>query len=117
MTKKELTKLVDRVYRHAGLHDVVMMLDRLKDLGFSYATKAGVSICIDNMHIPTRKGELIKLAQAEVVQVQQQYNEGLITNGERYNKVIDIWAHVSEQVAVEMMKEISQGAGEERVKD
>jgi len=111
MTKKELTKLVDRVYRHAGLHDVVTMLDRLKDLGFSYATKAGVSICIDNMHIPTRKGELIKLAQSEVLQVQQQYNEGLITNGERYNKVIDIWAHVSEQVAVEMMKEISQGGG------
>ncbi|MGE0472220.1 MAG: DNA-directed RNA polymerase subunit beta' [Nitrospirales bacterium] len=111
MTKKELTKLVDRVYRHAGLHDVVTMLDRLKDLGFSYATKAGVSICIDNMHIPTRKGELIMRAQSDVVQVQQQYNEGLITNGERYNKVIDIWAHVSEQVAVEMMKEISQGGG------
>jgi DNA-directed RNA polymerase subunit beta' len=111
MTKKELTKLVDRVYRQAGLHDVVVMLDRLKDLGFSYATKAGVSICIDNMHIPTRKVELINKAQADVVQVQQQYNEGLITNGERYNKVIDIWAHVSEQVAVEMMKEISQGGG------
>ncbi len=111
MTKKEITKLVDRVYRLAGLHDVVVMLDRLKDLGFSYATKAGVSICIDNMHIPSRKSEMINRAQATVSQVQNQYSEGLITNGERYNKVIDIWAHVSEQIAIEMMKEISQGGG------
>ena len=111
MTKKEIAKLVDRVYRLVGLHDVVVMLDRLKDLGFSYATKAGVSICIDNMHIPSRKTELIDRAQGDVSQVQNQYSEGLITNGERYNKVIDIWAHVSEQVAIEMMKEISQGGG------
>jgi len=111
MTKKEITKLVDRVYRLVGLHEVVVMLDRLKDLGFSYATKAGISICIDNMHIPSRKGELINRAQGEVGQVQNQYSEGLITNGERYNKVIDIWAHVSEQIAIEMMKEISQGGG------
>ncbi|MDX1412116.1 MAG: DNA-directed RNA polymerase subunit beta', partial [Nitrospirales bacterium] len=113
MTKKEMTKLIDAVYRQAGLHEVVVMLDRLKDLGFSYATKAGVSICIDNMHIPTRKEELINRAQAEVLDVQQQYSEGLITNGERYNKVIDIWAHVSEQVANEMMKEISSADGGE----
>ena len=111
MTKKEITKLVDQVYRIAGLYEVVIMLDRLKDLGFSYATKAGISICIDNMHIPSRKGAMIDGAQIDVVQVQAQYNEGLITNGERYNKVIDIWAHVSEQVSVEMMKEISQGGG------
>ena len=111
MTKKELTKLVDRVYRFAGLHEVVVMLDQLKDLGFSYATKAGISICIDNMHIPSRKGEMIDAAQVDVAQVHNQYNEGLITNGERYNKVIDIWAHVSEQISIEMMKEISQGGG------
>ncbi len=111
MTKKEIAKLVDRVYRLAGLHEVVVMLDRLKDLGFTYATKAGVSICIDNMHIPSRKSDLINRAQGDVTQVQNQYSEGLITNGERYNKVIDIWAHVSEQVAIEMMKEISQGGG------
>ena len=107
MTKKEMTKLIDTVYRQAGLHEVVIMLDKLKDLGFSYATKAGVSICIDNMHIPTKKEALIKKAEVEVHDVQQQYSEGLITNGERYNKVIDIWAHVSEQVANEMMNEIS----------
>ena len=113
MTKKEMTRLIDAVYRQAGLHEVVVMLDRLKDLGFSYATKAGVSICIDNMHIPTKKEELINRAQTEVLDVQQQYSEGLITNGERYNKVIDIWAHVSEQVANEMMKEISSADGGE----
>ncbi len=107
LTKKEMTKLVDAVYRQAGLHEVVVMLDKLKDLGFFYATKAGVSICIDNMHIPTKKEALIKKAEVEVHDVHQQYSEGLITNGERYNKVIDIWAHVSEQVANEMMKEIS----------
>ena len=111
MTKKEITKLVDRVYRMVGLHEVVVMLDLLKDLGFSYATKAGISICIDNMHIPSKKSEMIDRAQVEVSQVQEQYSEGLITNGERYNKVIDIWAHVSEQIAIAMMKEISDGAG------
>ena len=112
MTKKEMTKLIDAVYRQAGLHEVVVMLDRLKDLGFAYATKAGVSICIDNMHIPTKKEQLISRAQTEVHDVQQQYSEGLITNGERYNKVIDIWAHVSEQVANEMMREISADGGD-----
>ena len=66
MTKKEMTKLIDAVYRQAGLHEVAVMLDRLKDLGFTYATKAGVSICIDNMHIPTKKEELISRAQTGV---------------------------------------------------
>ena len=112
MTKKEMTKLIDSVYREAGLHETVTMLDKLKDLGFFYATKAGVSICIDNMHIPTKKEDLINKAQREVGEVERQYSEGLITNGERYNKVIDIWAHVSEQVAIEMMKEISADGGE-----
>ncbi|MCH8041772.1 MAG: DNA-directed RNA polymerase subunit beta', partial [Nitrospinae bacterium] len=111
-TKKEMAKLVDLVYRQAGPHETVIMLDKLKNLGFFYATKAGVSICIDNMHIPTKKEELIKSAQREVVGVESQYAEGLITNGERYNKAIDIWAHVSEQVANEMMKEIKAGGGQ-----
>ncbi|MEC4672808.1 MAG: DNA-directed RNA polymerase subunit beta' [Nitrospirota bacterium] len=112
MTKKEMTKMIDTVYRQVGVHDTVVMLDKLKDLGFSYATKAGVSICIDNMHIPTKKASLIQSAQISVTEVQGQYNEGLITNGERYNKVIDIWAHVSEQIANEMMSEIKAGGGQ-----
>ncbi len=112
MTKKEMTKLIDAVYRKVGLHETVKMLDKLKDLGFYYATKAGVSLCIDNMHIPTQKEVLLGKAQKEVAEVERQYSEGLITNGERYNKVIDIWAHVSEQVANEMMKEIKAGGGQ-----
>ncbi len=112
MTKKEMTKLIDAVYREVGLHETVKMLDKLKDLGFYYATKAGVSLCIDNMHIPTKKEVLLGKARKDVAEVERQYNEGLITNGERYNKVIDIWAHVSEQVATEMMKEIKAGGGQ-----
>ncbi|MXX11529.1 MAG: DNA-directed RNA polymerase subunit beta' [Nitrospira sp. SB0667_bin_9] len=112
MTKKEMTKLIDAVYREVGLHDTVKMLDKLKDLGFYYATKAGVSLCIDNMHIPTKKEVLLGKAHKDVSEVERQYSEGLITNGERYNKVIDIWAHVSEQVANEMMKEIKAGGGQ-----
>ncbi len=109
MTKKEMTKLIDSVYRQAGHRETVVLLDNIKDIGFYYATKAGVSICIDNMHIPSKKEELIAKAQREVNEIEKQYGEGLITNGERYNKVIDIWAHVTEQVANEMMKELGAG--------
>ncbi len=109
MTKKEMTKLIDSVYRQAGHRETVVLLDKIKDIGFTYATRAGVSICIDNMHIPTKKEELISKAQKEVNEIEKQYGEGLITNGERYNKVIDIWAHVTEQVAGEMMKELGAG--------
>jgi len=109
MTKKEMSKLIDTVYRQAGHRETVILLDKIKDLGFSYATKAGASICIDNMHIPAKKEDLINRAQREVNEIEKQYSEGLITNGERYNKVIDIWAHVTEQVANEMMKELSVG--------
>ncbi|MFQ5991339.1 MAG: DNA-directed RNA polymerase subunit beta' [Nitrospiraceae bacterium] len=109
MTKKEMTKLIDSVYRQAGHRDTVVLLDRIKDLGYHYATKAGVSISIDNMHIPAKKEQLISKAQHEVNEIEKQYAEGLITNGERYNKVIDIWAHVTEQVAGEMMKELGTG--------
>ncbi|MFO0774142.1 MAG: DNA-directed RNA polymerase subunit beta' [Nitrospiraceae bacterium] len=109
MTKKEMTRLIDSVYRQTGHRDTVVFLDRIKATGFQYATKAGISICIDNMHIPTRKGELIGKAQHEVNEIEKQYSDGLITNGERYNKVIDIWAHVTEQVAGEMMKELGAG--------
>src|SRR5213596_2370489 len=116
MTKKELTKLIDACYRQAGHRDTVMMLDRIKDLGFYYATRAGISISVDDMLIPSKKSELIRKAQEEVAEIERQYADGLITNGERYNKVIDIWAHVGEQVANEMMKELgaSTGTGERR---
>jgi DNA-directed RNA polymerase subunit beta' len=109
MTKKEMTKLIDTVYRQCGHRETVTFLDKVKDTGFEYATRAGISICIDNMHIPTKKQELLGKAQHEVTEIERQYAEGLITNGERYNKVIDIWAHVTEQIANEMMKELGAG--------
>lgn len=115
MTKKEMSKLIDAVYRQAGHRETVTFLDKIKDLGFHYATRAGMSICIDNMHIPTRKEDLIGKAQHEVNEIEKQYSEGLITNGERYNKVIDIWAHVTEQVANEMMKELGAGGDPAKV--
>ena len=109
MTKKEMTKLIDTVYRQCGHRETVTFLDKVKDTGFHYATRAGISICVDNMHIPTKKQELLGKAQQEVSEIERQYAEGLITNGERYNKVIDIWAHVTEQIANEMMKELGAG--------
>ncbi|MBI3609062.1 MAG: DNA-directed RNA polymerase subunit beta', partial [Nitrospirae bacterium] len=107
MTKKELTRLIDQCYRGAGPRETVILLDRIKDLGYYYATRAGISICIDDMHIPTQKEAFLTKAKKEVTEIEKQYSEGLITNGERYNKVVDIWAHVTEQVASEMMKELA----------
>ncbi len=106
MTKKELIKMIDLCYREAGPRETVVLLDKIKEIGFSYATKAGISICIDDMHIPIKKGDLIENSRKEVLEIERQYSDGLITNGERYNKVIDIWAHVTEVVASEMMKEL-----------
>ena len=115
MTKKEMTKLIDVVYRQTGHRDTVEFLDKIKNLGFTNATRAGLSICIDNMHIPSKKEDFIGKAQREVNEIEKQYSDGLITNGERYNKVIDIWAHVTEQVANEMMKELGAGGDPAKV--
>jgi len=108
LNKKELMKLIDTAYREAGHRDTVVLLDRVKDIGYLYATKAGISISIDDMHIPSKKEASIEKAKKEVMEIEKQYAEGLITNGERYNKVVDIWAHVTEVVASEMMKELGQ---------
>ena len=114
MVKKELAKIIDYSYREAGQRETIVFLDKLKELGFRYATKSGISICIDDMHIPNKKAELIRAAEKEVMEIEKQYADGLITKGERYNKVIDIWAHVTEVVANEMMKELGseKGSGE-----
>lgn len=114
MNKKELTRLIDRSYREGGHRETVMFLDKIKEIGFKYATKSGLSIAIGDMHIPTKKAELIDKANKEIMEVEQQYSEGLITKGERYNKVIDIWAHVTEMVAAEMMRELGGGSEEKR---
>ncbi|MBI5893497.1 MAG: DNA-directed RNA polymerase subunit beta' [Deltaproteobacteria bacterium] len=106
MDKKQLANLIDICYRAAGDKKTVILADQLKNMGYWYATKAGISICIDDMKIPQKKSELLEKAYEEVQDIQKQYNEGLITDGERYNKVIDIWAQVTEEVAGEMLKEL-----------
>ncbi|MGB8990646.1 MAG: DNA-directed RNA polymerase subunit beta', partial [Desulfobaccales bacterium] len=108
MTKKEIRKLVATCYRQCGIKHTVLLADRLKDLGFHYATKAGISIGIADMVIPKRKTEILKQAQSEVTQVEEQYQEGLITEGEKYNKVVDIWAKATDEIAAEMMAEMAR---------
>jgi DNA-directed RNA polymerase subunit beta' len=106
MKKSELANLIDYCYRYGGEKKTVLLSDRLKDLGYRYATLAGISISIDDMMIPSNKGKLLQEAQQEIEKVQEQYTEGLITDGERYNKVIDIWAQVTENIAGVMLKEL-----------
>ncbi|RQW86501.1 MAG: DNA-directed RNA polymerase subunit beta' [Geobacter sp.] len=108
MTKKELTNLVDVCYRLAGNKDTVILADKLKEIGFRYSTEAGISICIDDMVIPDGKPLIIEKATDEVKEIQNQYTEGLITDGERYNKVIDIWAKSTEEIAKEMLDNLSR---------
>ncbi|HOP39613.1 MAG TPA: DNA-directed RNA polymerase subunit beta' [Geobacteraceae bacterium] len=108
MTKKELSNLVDICYRLAGNKDTVILADKLKEIGFRYSTEAGISICIDDMVIPEGKPIIIEKATEEVKEIQNQYTEGLITDGERYNKVIDIWAKSTEEIAKEMLDNLSR---------
>jgi DNA-directed RNA polymerase subunit beta' len=108
LKKKGVQALVQYCYLRFGLEKTVLMLDKLKELGFLYATKAGVSIGISDMVIPSVKTKLVDTAEHEVVKVQQQYLDGAITNGERYNKVIAIWSDVTEKVAEEMFKALEE---------
>ncbi len=108
MTKKEIRRLVAFCYRTCGIKPTVLLADRLKDLGFKYATQAGISIGIMDMVVPKRKAEILKLAKSEVTQVEEQYQEGLITEGEKYNKVVDIWAKATDEIAAEMMAEMAR---------
>ena len=111
MTKKEIGKLIEFIYKKSGRRDTVVFLDNLEQIGFKYATKSGASISMVDMHIPSTKPELIRNADLEVSEVKKQYEDGLITQGERYNKIIDIWANVTEKVAEEMMKELGAEDG------
>ncbi|RLA88440.1 MAG: DNA-directed RNA polymerase subunit beta' [Deltaproteobacteria bacterium] len=108
MTKKEIRKLVGRAYRETGIKNTVVLADRLKDLGYKYATQAGISISITDMIIPARKAEILREAQSEASLVEEQYREGLITEGEKYNKVVDIWAKATDEVAAEMIGEMAR---------
>src|SRR5947199_1439745 len=109
LKKKEVTALVGRCYNTLGNEATVHFLDELKDLGFRYATLSGLSIGIDDMHIPSSKDRHVGEAREQVNAVEQQYQDGVITNGERYNKVVDIWAHVTELIAEEMFRELEGG--------
>ncbi len=106
MDKKTIAQVVDKCYRDAGEKSTVVLSDRLKDLGFYYATLGGISISIDDMKIPQKKKILLQNAEDAVKNVQDQYQEGLITDGERYNQVIDIWANVTEDIAKALMDEL-----------
>jgi DNA-directed RNA polymerase subunit beta' len=108
LKKKGLQQLVQKCYLDYGLERTVDMLDALKTLGFTYATRSGLSIGIDDLVIPAHKQQLVKNARAEVIKVEQQYLEGAITNGERYNKVIALWSEVTEKVADEMFGEMAE---------
>jgi DNA-directed RNA polymerase subunit beta' len=107
MTKKAIAKLVDECYRKVGRKATVILADRLKDLGYAMATQSGISISIKDMVIPSKKPEILRKAFEEVKEIERQYSEGLITEGEKYNKVVDTWAKATEDVAAEMMKEIA----------
>jgi DNA-directed RNA polymerase subunit beta' len=108
LKKKGVQALVLYAYLRFGLEKTVVMLDRLKELGFLYATKSGISIGINDMVIPSVKFKLVDAAEHEVVKVQQQYLDGAITNGERYNTVIAIWSDITEKVADEMFKALEE---------
>ncbi|MBI4797952.1 MAG: DNA-directed RNA polymerase subunit beta' [Desulfarculus sp.] len=107
MDKKALKTLVGRCYRMAGTKATVLLADRLKDMGYYNSTRSGLSICVKDMVIPARKPEIIDQAMAEVRLIEKQYKDGIITDGEKYNKAVDIWAKATEDVAKEMMDEIS----------
>ena len=106
LKKKGLGQLVQYCYLKLGLEKTVRMLDEVKALGFQYATRAGISIGIEDLLIPSEKGKLVESAEREVLKVEGQYQEGAITKGERYNKVIEIWSNVTEKVADEMIRGI-----------
>ena len=113
MNKKSISGLINTCYRRVGLKDTVIFADRLMYMGFSHATRAGISIGVDDMVVPDDKGAIISRAEEGVKEIEQQYASGLVTKGERYNKVIDIWSHTNDQVAKAMMDKL----GSETVSD
>ena len=113
INKRSLSGLINACYRQVGLKETVVFADQLMYTGFSYATRAGVSIGVDDMEVPEEKREILERAEAQVKEIEGQYASGLVTYGERYNKVVDIWASTNEQVAKAMMKKL----GTERVTD
>ena len=108
LKKKEISKLINVSFRKCGLKETVVFADKLLQAGFRLATKAGISICIDDMLVPEEKHEIIARAQKEVKEIEQQYVSGLVTSGERYNKVVDIWGKSGDEVSKVMMSKLSK---------
>ncbi len=106
LTKKEISNVIDQVYRHCGQKETVIFCDRLMAIGFQQACKAGISFGKDDLIIPAAKEKLVNQARDKVKEYEQQYLDGLITQGEKYNKVVDVWSNCTERVAEEMMKAI-----------
>ncbi|GAB0058024.1 DNA-directed RNA polymerase subunit beta' [Candidatus Magnetaquicoccaceae bacterium FCR-1] len=107
LTKKEVANLIDLVYRNCGAKETVVFSDRLMGMGFSFAARAGISFGKDDLVIPQAKKKLVRESQVKVQEIERQYSDGLITEGEKYNKVVDIWSQCTERVAEAMMKAIS----------
>jgi DNA-directed RNA polymerase subunit beta' len=108
LKKKEISKLIDESFRRCGLKETVVFGDKLMQNGYALATRAGISFCSDDMLVPAKKYEIISAAEAEVKEIETQYTNGLVTQGERYNKVVDIWGRTGDQVAKVMMDELGQ---------
>ncbi len=106
LKKKEISRLINASFRLCGLRETVIFADKLMYSGFTYATRAGISICSDDMLVPTQKSEIIGAAEKEVKEIEGQYTSGLVTQGERYNKVVDIWGRAGDQVAKAMMNQL-----------
>ncbi|MGB5626206.1 MAG: DNA-directed RNA polymerase subunit beta', partial [Woeseiaceae bacterium] len=106
MTKKAISSVINACYRQLGLKSTVVFADRLMYTGFRFATRAGISIGVNDMVVPENKEEILAVAETEVKEIQDQYGSGLVTDGERYNKVVDIWSRTNDQVAKAMMDKL-----------
>jgi DNA-directed RNA polymerase subunit beta' len=106
LKKKEISKLINIAFRRCGLRETVIFADKLMYAGFGMATRAGLSIAVDDMLVPDQKGQIIAAAEKEVQEIERQYTSGLVTQGERYNKVVDIWGRAGDLVAKAMMKQL-----------
>ncbi|MBS0001911.1 MAG: DNA-directed RNA polymerase subunit beta' [Thioalkalivibrio sp.] len=113
LSKKAISQLINACYRRLGLKDTVVFADQLMYMGFRFSTRAGVSFCADDMVIPDEKAGILEEAEEQVKEIEEQYGSGLVTKGERYNKVVDIWSHCNDQVAKAMMDHL----GKEEVVD
>jgi len=110
LKKKEISRLINASFRKVGIRETVIFADKLMYMGYTYATRAGISISINDMLVPPEKEDLIAAAEGEVKEIENQYVSGLVTQGERYNKVVDIWGRAGDRVADAMMKQLREEA-------